>query len=96
MKNNKLQEQQYLENRILNPTDRSQGRYDAILEYVKKNGKIEWWITEGTTEKFWSLNLNFPDKKSINYHIHLKENTPKELEKAQEYLTKKIFDNHYV
>jgi hypothetical protein len=37
-----LKEKFHLEKEILNPINRSLGRYEAILEYVKKKAKLEY------------------------------------------------------
>ncbi len=62
--NKKLKDKFHLEKVILNPIDRSQGRYEAIQEYVKKNAKTEHWESERTRKISKALSLSLPTKNS--------------------------------
>jgi hypothetical protein len=98
MNHTKLKDQLHLEKVILNPIDRSQGRYNAILEYVKKKAKIEHWKSETTGKISKFLTLYLPNQNGINYHSCLDfregKNDQEKEEKAQIKIAQQIFDDH--
>ena len=99
MKSLTLKEKFHLEKVILNPLDRSQGRYEAILEYVKKNAKIEQWESERTGKISKALSLNLPTQQGTkNYRFFLdfqegKDDQEKE-QNARKKIANQIFNDH--
>ncbi|KLL02804.1 MAG: hypothetical protein MRERV_68c002, partial [Mycoplasmataceae bacterium RV_VA103A] len=60
-------------NEILNPLDRSQGRFNKILKYVKKHAELEYWEqTNGNERTIW-IKYNFPYHPSPAKNKHYSE-----------------------
>ncbi len=84
--NKKLKDKFHLEKVILNPIDRSQGRYEAIQEYVKKNAKTEHWESERTRKISKALSLSLPTKNSTKtYRAFLDLQEGKDEQEKEDY-----------
>ncbi|CFW92952.1 protein of unknown function [endosymbiont DhMRE of Dentiscutata heterogama] len=84
-------------NEIFNPLDRSQGRFNKILEYVKEHAKFEYWEQSNGEERHIWLKLTFPyhpspgrNKYHSEVYLYKKGATPMDERVEKDKGTKKL------
>jgi sulfur transfer protein SufE len=95
-----LKEKLHLKKVILNPFDRSQDRYKAILEWVKEKVEIEHWEQEGTKKREAWIFLHLPDelshenKRHYSKYIEYSGKTEPKIEKGIVAIAQQVFKDY--